>query len=214
MIISIIDYGSGNVRSVAKAFERAISEASLGASVKITNDPGQVATSDRLVLPGVGAFADCKKGLESIPGMMDALETAVCSVGRPYFGICVGMQLMAQLGLEHGATRGFGWLNAEVRALAPEDKSLKIPHIGWNDIMVSEPRHPVFADLESGEHAYFVHSYHIICDHRADVLAHTDYGDQIIAAVGKDNIFGTQFHPEKSQKVGLKIITNFLSWRP
>ena len=214
MIVSIIDYGSGNLRSVAKAFERAISEAALEMVVTITGDPRTVAQSDRLVLPGVGAFADCRGGLEAVPGLPEAIEKAVCHAGRPFFGICVGMQLMAKAGLEHGVTEGFGWLDAEVAALAPHKKRLKIPHMGWNELKLIQPNHPMLAGLGSGDHAYFVHSYHMVCRHRSDVIAHTDYGGEITAAVGRDNMFGTQFHPEKSQRTGLKIIMNFLSWRP
>ncbi len=214
MNVSIIDYGSGNLRSVARAFGRVISEADLKIGVTITNDPQQVAVSDRIVLPGVGAFADCKKGLDSIPGMLEALEVAVCQSGRPFFGICVGMQLMANLGMEHGPVKGFGWLDAEVHALSSSGQEIKIPHIGWNEVTVSWPTHPIFTGLALGDHAYFAHSYHTICRHQSDVLAFSDYGGEITAAVGRDNIFGTQFHPEKSQKVGLKIILNFLSWSP
>lgn len=214
MIISIIDCGSGNLLSVAKAFERAILEAGLRIRVNITDDPKRVAASDRVVLPGVGAFAECKKGLEAVPDMPEAIENTVHKGGRPFFGICVGMQLMAQLGMEHGSTNGFGWLNAEVHALVPRDNKLKIPHMGWNNIIFSEPRHPIFAGLESGDHAYFVHSYHIKCCHKSDIIAHADYGGEMTAAVCRDNMFGTQFHPEKSQRVGLRIIKNFLSWYP
>ena len=214
MIVSIVDYGSGNLRSAAKAFERAISEAGYKMSVSITSDPKRVADSDRIILPGVGAFADCMRGLEAIPGMPEVLSKVVCDMGRPFFGICVGMQLMAKLGKENGNNSGLGWLDAEVNALAPSDQKLKIPHMGWNQLIFSRPRHPVLANLQPKDHVYFLHSYHILCRRQTDVLAHTMYGGKIVAAVGIDNIFGTQFHPEKSQKVGLQIIMNFLSWCP
>ena len=214
MIVSIIDYGSGNLRSAAKAFERAISEAELQMVVNITADPDLIAGSDRIVLPGVGAFGDCKKGLESIPGMLEAIEKAVLRLGRPFFGICVGMQLMGKFGLEHGVTRGFGWVDAKVEALAPSDKKLKIPHMGWNELNFTMPRHPILADIAPHEHAYFVHSYHIICRQTSDIVAYVNHGGEITAAIGRDNMFGTQFHPEKSQKIGLQIIKNFLSWCP
>ena len=214
MIVSIVDYGSGNLRSAAKAFERAISEAGYKMSVSITSDPKRVATSDRVVLPGVGAFADCMRGLEAIPDMSNVLKKVVCDAGRPFFGICVGMQLMAKLGRENGNNQGLGWLDAQVNALAPTEKKLKIPHMGWNELSFSKPRHPVLANVQPKAHVYFVHSYHILCRSKTDVLAHTIYGEQIAAAVGRDNMFGTQFHPEKSQKVGLQIIMDFLSWCP
>ena len=214
MNVAIVDYGSGNLRSAQKAFERAVAEAGLDAAVHVTADADAVATADRVVLPGVGAFADCRAGLERVPGMTDALAEAVRAKGRPFLGICVGMQLMADRGLEHGETPGFGWVPGSVAALEPSDKTVKIPHMGWNELTFSEPRHPVLAGLEPGAHAYFVHSYGFRPADPADRLAAADYGGPLSAAVGRDNLVGTQFHPEKSQATGLRLITNFLNWTP
>lgn len=216
--IAIIDYGSGNLRSAAKGFEREVR--ALGAEtrgkyfVSVTSDPSEVARADKIVLPGVGAFADCKLGLEAIPGMIEALNEAVRAKGRPFLGICVGMQLMAERGLEHGEHKGLGWLAGTVRPLAPADESLKIPHMGWNELKISEPAHPVFKDLDADGHAYFVHSYHLVPDDPALICAESDYGGRVVAAIARDNMVGTQFHPEKSQKLGLKLIRNFLEWLP
>ena len=214
MSVCIVDYGSGNLRSVAKAFEWAVAEADLTMTVTVTADPDQVAAADHVVLPGVGAFADCKRGLTAVAGMPDAIHCAVRERGRPFLGICVGMQLMAARGWENGLTEGFGWLEAEVDSIMPLDASLKIPHMGWNELKFSEFCHPVLKDLDDGAHAYFVHSYHMVCSDQADILAATDYGGPVTAAVGRDNLFGTQFHPEKSQANGLKLIRNFLNWTP
>ena len=214
MIVSIVDYGSGNLRSVAKGFERARSEAGLTMAIEITSSPARVALADRVILPGVGAFADCKRGLEAIPGLIDALKSVVCDSGRPFLGICVGMQLMAEQGLENGATAGFGWVRGNVEMITSSEKRLKIPHMGWNELVFSEPRHPVLADLRPREHSYFVHSYKMECKDDCDVVAWTDYGGPVTAAIGRENLFGTQFHPEKSQEVGLRLMKNFLSWRP
>ena len=214
MSVCIVDYGSGNLRSVAKAFEWAVAEADLTMTVTVTADPDQVAAADHVVLPGVGAFADCKRGLTAVAGMPDAIHCAVRERGRPFLGICVGMQLMAARGLEHGVTDGFAWLESEVDAIKPIDTTFKIPHMGWNELTFSETRHPVLKGLDDGAHAYFVHSYHMVCTDSADILASTDYGGPVTAAVGRDNLFGTQFHPEKSQATGLKLIKNFLSWAP
>ena len=214
MSVCIVDYGSGNLRSAAKAFERAIADAGLFMTVTVTADPDQVAAADRVVLPGVGAFADCKRGLTAVDGMSDAVHRAVREGGRPFLGICVGMQLMASRGREHGVTDGFGWLEGEIDAIKPIDTSLKIPHMGWNELTFAEARHPVLKGLDDDTHAYFVHSYHMVCSDHADIIASTDYGGPVTAAVGRDNLIGTQFHPEKSQATGLKLIKNFLNWSP
>ncbi len=214
MSVCIVDYGSGNLRSAAKAFERAVAEAGLSMTVTVTADPDQVASADRVVLPGVGAFADCKRGLTAVDGMPDAVHRAVREAGRPFLGICVGMQLMASRGREHGVTDGFGWLEGEIDAIKPVDTSLKIPHMGWNELTFAEARHPVLKGLNDNTHAYFVHSYHMVCSDHADIIASTDYGGPVTAAVGRDNLIGTQFHPEKSQATGLKLIKNFLFWAP
>ncbi len=215
MIVAIIDYGSGNLRSAAKSFERAAREASLAAEICVTSDAGAVSRADRIVLPGVGAFADCKAGLEALDGMMGALDQAVVQQGRPFLGICVGMQLMAEIGREHGEHAGFGWIPGAVVPLEPGAASLKIPHMGWNILDMVSP-HPVFDGIgaEALDHAYFVHSYHLVPTDRSDVVAVTQYGQEITAAVARHNWLGTQFHPEKSQKTGLRLITNFLAWRP
>ena len=214
MTVAIIDYGSGNLRSAAKAFERAVAELGLADKVAVTNDADVVAKADRVVLPGVGAFADCRAGLMAVDGMVEALTDAVRAKGRPFFGICVGMQLMAARGLEHGETPGFGWIAGEVAAIEPSDPTLKIPHMGWNSLIFPEVRHPVFEGIDQGAHAYFVHSYAMRCKTASDVLASVDYGGEITAAIGHANMVGTQFHPEKSQATGLKLIANFLNWQP
>ncbi len=216
MYVAIIDYGSGNLHSAAKAFERASVESASGFAVKVTADPEQVLAADRIVLPGVGAFADCRSGLLRVAGMMDALSEAVRDKGRPFLGICVGMQLMASRGLEHGETPGFGWIGGEVRAIEPADPALKIPHMGWNTLDVVNP-HPLLEGIETGPnglHAYFVHSYHFVAEARNDIVAETGYGGAVTAMVARDNYAGTQFHPEKSQTLGLALIANFLKWRP
>jgi glutamine amidotransferase len=214
VIVAIVDYGSGNLRSAAKAFERAVGEAGLGAEVKVTADPADILRADRVILPGVGAFADCRRGLDAVPGMVEALGRAVLEQGRPFLGICVGMQLLADVGREHGDHAGLGWVPGEVTRIAPADPALKIPHMGWNELVVSRPDHPLLAGIGEGAHAYFVHSYGFVCTQGADVLARVDYGGPITAIIGRDNIVGTQFHPEKSQAVGLRLIGNFLGWRP
>lgn len=213
MLVAIIDYGSGNLRSAAKSFERAANESALDADIIVTGDPKVVATADRIVLPGVGAFADCKAGLEAVDGLHDTLTDMVIEKARPFFGICVGMQLMSDFSHEFGDTPGLGWIAGDVTALKPNDPNLKIPHMGWNDLDVVS-NHPIFAGIEPGAHAYFVHSFHFTTKDPAHVLARVDYGGPVTAAVGRDNLFGTQFHPEKSQALGLQIITNFLKWAP
>lgn len=214
MTIAIIDYGSGNLRSAAKAFARAAADASCPDEVIVTAEPDQVAAASRIVLPGVGAFGDCRHGIGAIPGMLEALQQAVLYQGRPFFGICVGMQLMAERGLEHGVHQGFGWLPGDVVALAPDDLRLKIPHMGWNTMRCAASRHPLLAGLEPDAHVYFVHGYVFRCTADEFILAETDYGGPFVAAVGRDNMVGTQFHPEKSQNVGQQIIRNFLQWAP
>lgn len=219
MKIVIIDYGSGNLRSAAKAFERAAADAGLPASVSVTADVDAVAAADRVVLPGVGAFADCKAGLMAVPGLTDALTDVVMAKARPFLGICVGMQLMATKGLEHGESDGLGWIPGSVRALTPSDDAgpggtgARIPHMGWNRLCI-EHAHPMFDGLDSDAYVYFVHSYHLDCDNAAHRVATVDYGQAVTAAVGRDNLFGVQFHPEKSQTLGLTLITNFLRWTP
>jgi glutamine amidotransferase len=214
MSVAIIDYGSGNLRSAAKSFERAISDAGLSMEVIVTADPDRVRASSHIVLPGVGAFADCRTGLMALDGMVDALNEAVINDARPFFGICVGMQLMARMGFEHGEHPGLSWIDAEVRALEPDDKTLKIPHMGWNELVMADARHPLLEGLGDNPHVYFVHSYHMVCENQRDVLADANYGGPVTAMVGRDNLVGSQFHPEKSQRVGLKLITNFLKWKP
>jgi len=216
MKVAIVDYGSGNLHSALKAFERAAREASLDAEIFLTDKASDVAAADRIVLPGVGAFADCRAGLDAVPGMVAALREAVEEKGRPFLGICVGAQLMAERGLEKTVTEGFGWIAGDVVEITLDNPGLKIPQIGWNTIF---PRrdHPILAGIPTGPdgwHAYFVHSYHIVPKNDAELIATTDYGGPVTAIVGRDNMVGTQFHPEKSQKLGLKLITNFLQWRP
>jgi len=214
--VVIVDYGSGNLHSAAKAFERAAREAALDQSVVVTRDPDAVRRADRVVLPGVGAFADCRRGLDAISGMVEALEESVRRKGRPFFGICVGMQLMAERGREYEVTPGFGWIAGEVDKIAPADPNLKIPHMGWNTLNALKP-HPLFEGISLGPqglHGYFVHSYELKPTNRADLLAQTDYGGPITAVVGRENMVGTQFHPEKSQRLGLALIGNFLKWKP
>lgn len=213
MIVAIVDYGSGNLRSAAKAFERAAAETGIAAEITVTSTPEAVAGADSVVLPGVGAFADCRRGLAAVPGLEDALSEAVVSRARPFLGICVGMQLMAERGCEFETIAGLGWIGGEIVALEPADPTLKIPHMGWNELAVRQ-RHPLLDGIEPGAHAYFVHSYHFRLADDADRLADTDYGGPVAAVVGRGNLAGTQFHPEKSQEAGLRLIGNFLRWRP
>lgn len=212
----IIDYGSGNLHSAAKAFERAARESDADVAIAVTADPAEVVSADRVVLPGVGAFADCKTGLEAVTGMREALELSVRRKQRPFLGICVGCQLMAERGLEFGVTPGFGWIKGDVQAIAPADPALKVPHMGWNTLQLANP-HPLLAGIETGPdglHAYFVHSYHLATDRPETLLASAEYGQKVTAIVGRDNLIGTQFHPEKSQTLGLTLIGNFLRWKP
>jgi glutamine amidotransferase len=216
MSVAIVDYGSGNLHSAAKAFERASRDAGLTQPIVVTSDPELIARADRVVLPGVGAFADCRRGLDDIAGMLDALEQTVRKNGRPFFGICVGMQLMAERGREYQVTPGLGWIAGEVDRIAPSDPRLKIPHMGWNTLNVTKP-HPLLAGIPVGAdglHAYFVHSYELKVAERSDLVAQADYGGPLTAIVGRDNMVGTQFHPEKSQRLGLALIANFLKWNP
>ncbi len=216
MSVAIVDYGSGNLHSAAKAFERAARESGHNQPIVVTSEPAEVARADRVVLPGVGAFADCRRGLDEIPGMIDALSENVVKQGRPFFGICVGMQLMAERGREYQVTPGLGWIAGEVDRIAPSDASLKIPHMGWNTLNLLKA-HPLLEDIPLGPdglHAYFVHSFELKPAQRSDLVAQTDYGGPLTAIVGRDNMVGTQFHPEKSQRLGLKLIANFLKWAP
>lgn len=210
----IIDYGSGNLRSVAKAFERVAPDVGfIAADIVVSSDPEALASADHIVLPGVGAFGDCMAGLTGVDGLKEALFEAVQTKGRPFLGICVGMQLLADKGLEHGSYNGLGWIGGTVDALKPADDSLKIPHMGWNELNVTSD-HPVFDGIETGTHMYFVHSYAFDVADKNHLAATTDYGGPVTAAVAKDTMIGTQFHPEKSQKDGLHLLTNFLRWRP
>ena len=216
MSVALIDYGSGNLHSAAKAIERASREAGLDDVIEVTADPEAVRRADRVVLPGVGAFADCRRGLDHIPGLVDAMTEVVHDKGRPFFGICVGMQLMATRGLEYEITAGLGWIPGDVKPIRPEDAGLKVPHMGWNTLD-AQREHPILDGIPTGPgglHAYFVHSYALDPADMDDVVAVSDYGGPLTAVVAKDNMAGTQFHPEKSQTLGLKLIANFLRWRP
>ena len=212
--VAIIDYGSGNLRSAAKAIERAAHGSGSDGRVIVTAEPSEVRKATHVVLPGVGAFADCYRGLAALPGILDSLEEMVVEKTRPFLGICVGMQLMARQGEEHGLHEGLGWIPGTVSTLQPLQDSLKVPHMGWNDLIIDDSRHPVLAGLESGTHFYFVHSFHFLADEPTDRLAHIDYGGEVAAIVGRDNMIGTQFHPEKSQQAGQQLLTNFLRWHP
>jgi len=214
--LTIINYGSGNLHSAAKAFERAARESEADVAIAVTDDPAAVLAADRVVLPGVGAFADCKAGVDRVAGMREALERTVRDKLRPFLGICVGAQLTAERGLEFGVTPGFGWIRGDVKAIEPEDRLLKIPHMGWNTIEVIND-HPLLAGIETGAgglHAYFVHSFHLEVADRRALVAAAQYGGPLTAMVGIDNIAGTQFHPEKSQTLGLRLLSNFLKWSP
>jgi glutamine amidotransferase len=214
MKVAIIDYGSGNLRSAAKALERAARET--GHDVAVTSDPDVVRNAQRIVLPGVGAFADCRRGLDAVPGMVETLHDQVIAGGKPFLGICVGSQLMAERGVEKETTEGLGWIAGEVVEITPDDPSLKIPHMGWNNLRATR-EHALLDGIPTGEdglEAYFVHSYHLRARDEADVIAQADYGGPVTAIIGRDNLAGTQFHPEKSQTLGLALLANFLRWRP
>ena len=216
MSVAIVDYGSGNLHSAAKALERAARDSGHAMPVVVTADPHAVRRAERIVLPGVGAFKDCHDGLMAVPGLWDCLQEQVITRGKPFLGICVGMQLMASRGLEHDITDGFGWIPGDVRPILPRDPAFKVPHMGWNTLQLQKP-HPLFAGIPLGDqglHAYFVHSYHLDAQDETDVVATADHGIAFAAAVGQDNLVGTQFHPEKSQTLGLCVLSNFLSWRP
>jgi len=216
MTVAIIDYGSGNLHSERKAFERAARETGLDCEISVTADPKDVLAADRVVLPGVGAFADCRRGLDGVSGMVEAMEEAVRRRGRPFLGICVGAQLMATRGLEHEAVDGLNWIKGDVAAIKPRDLELKIPHMGWNtlDLRRSHPLLEGVSTGPSGLHAYFVHSYQFYAEEPGDLVATAEYGGPVTAIVARDNLAGTQFHPEKSQTLGLRLIANFLKWRP
>jgi glutamine amidotransferase len=214
--VAIVDYGSGNLHSAAKAFERAARESGHDQPILVTSDPEAVRRADRIVLPGVGAFADCRRGLDAVPGMVEALTDAVRTKARPFFGICVGMQLLAERGREYEVTEGLGWIRGEVDRIAPSDPELKIPHMGWNTLS-PRARHPLLEGIPLGPdglHAYFVHSYALNPADPGDLVAEADYGGALTAIVGRDTVVGTQFHPEKSQRLGLALIANFLRWEP
>jgi glutamine amidotransferase len=214
--VAIVDYGSGNLHSAAKAFERAARETGYGEPIVVTHDPDQVARAERIVLPGVGAFADCRRGLDAVSGMVEALETRVRRQGRPFLGICVGMQLMAERGREYEVTAGLGWIAGEVDRITPSDPDLKIPHMGWNTLNALRP-HKLMEGIPLGPqglHAYFVHSFHLKTAARTSLVAEADYGGPVTAIVCRDTMVGTQFHPEKSQRLGLRLIANFLQWKP
>ncbi|MDG4647716.1 imidazole glycerol phosphate synthase subunit HisH [Roseibacterium sp. SDUM158017] len=212
MTTVLIDYDSGNLHSAEKAFQRMAAETGAG-PVLVTSDPDAVARADRVVLPGDGAFPACRRGLRSFDGLEDALRDAVETRGVPFLGICVGMQMLASWGREYEDVAGFGWVPGEVTRIVPADPALKVPHMGWNDLVIDRP-HPVLEGIKTGDHAYFVHSYAMRVDAQKDLLAHVDYGGPVTAIVARGNVVGTQFHPEKSQKAGLRLIANFLGWRP
>lgn len=212
--VALIDYGSGNLRSAAKAIQRAADENTIALDLKVTAKTDDVAAADAIVLPGVGAFADCYRGLSSLDGMIEVLNDQVIAKAKPFLGICVGMQLMASVGREHGEHKGLGWIEGAVELLQPSDPSLKIPHMGWNQLNLRQPQHPVLAGISAGDHAYFVHSYHFKARDSSHVLAEAEYGGPVLAAIGRANMVGTQFHPEKSQTTGLRLLANFLRWRP
>jgi glutamine amidotransferase len=214
--VAIVDYGSGNLHSAAKAFERSAREEGVAVEIVVTRDPDDVRRAERIVLPGVGSFADCRRGLDQVPGMVEALHDAVRVRAKPFLGICVGMQLMAERGLEYEVTEGLGWVKGMVDRIAPADAALKIPHMGWNTLDVRRS-HPVLTDIplgSTGLHAYFVHSYHLVASQQSDRVADADYGGPVTAIVARDTAVGTQFHPEKSQRLGLRLIGNFLRWKP
>ncbi|MEP3298490.1 MAG: imidazole glycerol phosphate synthase subunit HisH [Pseudoruegeria sp.] len=212
MLTAIIDYDSGNLHSAEKAFQRMATETDAG-TVVVTSDPEMVRRADRIVLPGDGAFPACKAELFDHTGLFEATEEAVMKAGKPFLGICIGMQMLASVGREYVDTKGFDWISGEVIAIKPADPHLKVPHMGWNDLIIDNP-HPVLDGISTGDHAYFVHSYHFQVSDPAHRLAHVDYSGDITAIVGHDNMVGMQFHPEKSQATGLRFLANFLAWKP
>ncbi|MGR3661061.1 MAG: imidazole glycerol phosphate synthase subunit HisH [Paracoccaceae bacterium] len=212
MLTVLVDYDSGNLHSAEKAFQRMAAEGSAG-EVIVSSDPKDVARADRIVLPGDGAFPACKKHLADHTGLFDAIAESVIGKGRPFIGICVGMQMMATRSLEYQVVDGFNWIAGEVVKIIPENAAMKVPHMGWNELIIDNP-HPVLEGLSDGNHAYFVHSYHFRVDDPKQRLAHCEYGGDITAIIGRDNMIGTQFHPEKSQSAGLRLIANFLQWKP
>ncbi|MGR3650866.1 MAG: imidazole glycerol phosphate synthase subunit HisH [Roseovarius sp.] len=212
MTTVIVDYESGNLHSAQKAFQRMARETGTGAVI-VTADPDTIRHADRIVLPGDGAFHACSRELYDHRGVFEAIEDAVTRAGRPFLGICIGMQMLATRGMEYEETPGFDWIGGTVEAIAPADPALKVPHMGWNDLVIDHA-HPIFDGIATGDHAYFVHSFHFRVDDSAHLLAHAEYGAQVTAVVGRDTILGTQFHPEKSQATGLRLIANFLRWRP
>ena len=212
MTTAIIDYGSGNLHSAAKSFERMARETGTGGPILVTASAAEAARADRIVLPGVGAFGDCREGLKAVPEMWETIESRVAA-GTPFLGICVGQQLMASRGLEHGAHDGFGWIAGDVDLIRPSDPALKIPHMGWNELVIDRP-HPLLEGISDGDHAYFVHSFHLTPADPATRFAHVEHGGPVTAMIARDNVVGTQFHPEKSQATGLRLIANFLSWAP
>ena len=213
MTVAIIDYGSGNLHSAAKAFERATRSTEDPQRIVVTRDPDAVYRADRIVLPGVGAFADCRRGLDALDGMIDALTEAVRNKARPFFGICVGMQLMAERGLEHAVTEGFGWVEGEIARMVPAG-GLRLPQMGWNALNFVPGSHRLLDGLQVGDHVYFVHSYALANGNPREAIAMTDYGGPVVAMVAAGNRAGTQFHVEKSQEIGIRILSNFLRWTP
>jgi imidazole glycerol-phosphate synthase subunit HisH len=212
MLTALVDYDSGNLHSAEKAFQRMASEVGAG-EVIVTSRPEDVRRADRIVLPGDGAFPACRSALGDVGGLFEAIEEAVTQKAKPFLGICVGMQMMASWGREYQDTAGFDWIKGEVVRITPQDSALKVPHMGWNDLVIDHP-HPVLQGLKTGDHAYFVHSYHFQVENPAERLAHVDYAGDITAIIGRDTMVGMQFHPEKSQATGLRLIANFLQWNP
>ncbi|MBN03256.1 imidazole glycerol phosphate synthase subunit HisH [Ponticaulis sp.] len=210
--VALIDYGAGNIPSAQRALEVAVERSGLSCELIVTDSPEKIAAADRVVIPGVGHFKDCREAMFGVSGLVEALEDSIHKKGRPVLGICVGMQLMADLGLEDGETPGFGWIPGKVEHI-PTDAGLPIPHMGWNELVV-RTEHPVLEGIQTGNHAYFVHSYHMHCENPSDLQVEVDYGGHITAAIGRDNVFGTQFHPELSQETGLRLLTNWIKWNP
>ena len=212
MLTVLVDYDSGNLHSAQKAFERMAAEVD-GGAVIVSSRPEDVARADRVVLPGDGAFPACRRALGAVDGMVEALSEAVQTRAVPFMGICVGMQMLATRGREYEDVAGLDWIGGEVVRIAPEDTTLKVPHMGWNDLVIDAP-HAIFDGIATGDHTYFVHSYHMVVDHPDQRLAHVDYASDVTAVIGRDNMIGMQFHPEKSQTTGLRLISNFLRWTP